>query len=130
MTQASGTGPRSCALKLSSCGPSTEGQLVFGKMLAEELVRIGMSDVEVDWNGYVMATLPANSDHVVPVVGFVAHMDTSPDCSGRNVHPRLIDCFDGNDILLNAERNVVLSTKRFPEIFLDKIRNIFEEDVE
>ncbi|MEK7718942.1 MAG: peptidase T [Bacteroidota bacterium] len=111
----------------TSC-PSTEGQLVFGKMLAEELVRIGMSDVEVDWNGYVMATLPANSDLVVPVVGFIAHMDTSPDCSGRNVRPRLIDCFDGNDILLNAEKNVVFSTKRFPEILKYKGEQIIVTD--
>jgi len=111
----------------TSC-PSTEGQLVFGKMLAEELVRIGMSDVEVDWNGYVMATLPANSDHDVPVVGFLAHMDTSPDCSGRNVRPRLIDCFDGNDIVLNAEKNVVLSTKRFPEILKYKGEQIIVTD--
>jgi len=112
----------------STACPSTEGQLVFGKMLAEELVRIGMSDVEVDWNGYVMATLPANSDLVVPVVGFVAHMDTSPDCSGRNVNPRLIDCFDGNDILLNAGKNVVLSTKRFPEILKYKGEQIIVTD--
>jgi tripeptide aminopeptidase len=111
----------------TSC-PSTEGQLVFGKMLAEELVRIGMSDVEVDWNGYVMATLPANTDSVVPVVGFVAHMDTSPDCTGRNVRPRLIDCFDGNDILLNAEKNVVLSIKRFPEILKYKGEQLIVTD--
>ncbi|MCX6221956.1 MAG: peptidase T [Bacteroidia bacterium] len=111
----------------TSC-PSTDGQLVFGKMLAEELVRIGMSDVEVDWNGYVMATLPANSDLVVPVVGFVAHMDTSPDCSGRNVRPMLIDCFDGNDILLNAGKNVVLSTKRFPEILKYKGEQLIVTD--
>ena len=96
--------------------PSSEGQLVFGKMLAEELVRIGLSEVEVDWNGYVMATLPANVEHPVPVIGFVAHMDTSPDCSGKNVRPRLINSYDGHDIVLNDEKNVVLSVKRFPEI--------------
>ncbi len=111
----------------NSC-PSTEGQLVFGKMLAEELIKIGMSDVEVDWNGYVMATLPANSDTAVPVVGFVAHMDTSPDCSGRNVRPRLIDCFDGNDIILNTDKKVVLSTKRFPEILKYKGEQLIVTD--
>ncbi|MCK9411966.1 MAG: peptidase T [Prolixibacteraceae bacterium] len=111
----------------TSC-PSTEGQLVFGKMLAEELIRIGMLDVEVDWNGYVMATLPANSDLMAPVVGFVAHMDTSPDCSGRNVRPRVIDCYDGNDILLNDEKNIVLSTKRFPEILKYKGEQIIVTD--
>ncbi|MCK9638430.1 MAG: peptidase T [Prolixibacteraceae bacterium] len=112
----------------STTCPSTEGQLVFGKMLAEELIRNGLSDVEVDWNGYVMATLPANCDAEVPVVGFVAHMDTSPDCSGRNVRPRLIDCFDGNDILLNAEKNVVLSTRRFPEILKYKGEQLIVTD--
>jgi tripeptide aminopeptidase len=112
----------------STTCPSTEGQLVFVKMLAEELIRIGLSDVEVDWNGYVMATLPANCDAEVPVVGFVAHMDTSPDCSGRNVRPRLIDCFDGNDILLNAEKNVVLSTRRFPEILKYKGEQLIVTD--
>ncbi len=96
--------------------PSSEGQVVFGKMLAEELLRIGLCDVEVDWNGYVMATLPSNVEHQVPVIGFVAHMDTSPDCSGKNVRPRLINSYDGNDIILNEEKNVVLSVKRFPEI--------------
>jgi tripeptide aminopeptidase len=99
----------------TSC-PSSEGQVVFGKMLAGELVRIGLSEVEVDWNGYVMATLPSNVEHPVPVIGFVAHMDTSPDCSGKNVRPRLINSYDGKDIVLNEEKNVVLSVKRFPEI--------------
>lgn len=96
--------------------PSSEGQVIFGKMLAEELVRIGLSEVEVDWNGYVMATLPANVDKDVPVIGFIAHMDTSPDCSGWNVHPHLIDPYLGEDILLNVEKNILLSPKRFPEI--------------
>jgi tripeptide aminopeptidase len=96
--------------------PSSEGQVVFGKMLAEELVRIGLCEVEVDWNGYIMATLPANTEHPVPVIGFVAHMDTSPDCSGKNIRPQLINSYDGNDIVLNKEKNVVLSVKRFPEI--------------
>jgi tripeptide aminopeptidase len=100
----------------SNHSPSSPGQVVFGQMLAGELVRIGLSDVEVDWNGYVMATLPANIDRSVPVVGFVAHMDTSPDCSGKEIHPRLIECYDGKDIVLNAENNVVLSPGRFPEI--------------
>jgi tripeptide aminopeptidase len=100
----------------STSFPSSEGQLKFGKALAEELVRIGLSEVLVDWNGYVMATLPANIGRTVPVVGFVAHMDTSPDCSGRNVRPRLVDAFDGNDLTLNQEKNVVFSVKRFPEI--------------
>ena len=96
--------------------PSSEGQVVFGKMLAEELLRIGLAEVEVDWNGYVMATLPSNLDRDVPVVGFIAHMDTSPDCSGKNVRPRIIEVYDGEDLVLNDEKKVVLSIKRFPEI--------------
>ena len=96
--------------------PSTNGQITFGKMLAEELVRIGLSEVEVDWNGYVMATLPANTDRIVPVVGFIAHMDTSPDCSGFHVHPRIVEAYQGDDLVLNAEKNMVLSPARFPEI--------------
>ncbi len=96
--------------------PSSEGQVVFGKMLAEELLRIGLAEVEVDWNGYVMATLPSNLDREVPVVGFIAHMDTSPDCSGKNVRPRIIEVYDGEDLVLNDEKKVVLSIKRFPEI--------------
>ena len=96
--------------------PSSEGQVVFGKMLAEELLRIGLAEVEVDWNGYVMATLPSNLDREVPVVGFIAHMDTSPDCSGKNVRPRIIEAYDGEDLVLNDEKKVVLSIKRFPEI--------------
>ena len=75
----------------NASSPSTNGQISFGKMLAEELVRIGLSEVEVDWNGYVMATLPANIDRKVPVVGFIAPMDTSPDCSGYHVHPRIVE---------------------------------------
>jgi len=96
--------------------PSSEGQVVFGKMLAEELLRIGLAEVEVDWNGYVMATLPSNLDLEVPVVGFIAHMDTSPDCPGKNVRPRIIEAYDGGDLVLNDEKKVVLSIKRFPEI--------------
>ncbi len=100
----------------SNHSPSSEGQVVFGQMLADELVHIGLSEVEIDWNGYVMATLPSNIDQSVPVVGFVAHMDTSPDCSGKGIRPGLIDCYNGEDIVLNAEKNIVLTTRRFPEI--------------
>lgn len=100
----------------SNHSPSSEGQSVFGKALAEELIGIGLSEVEVDWNGYVMATLPANTDKPLPVVGFIAHMDTSPDCSGKNVRPRMVEAYDGNDLVLNREKNIVLSPRRFPEI--------------
>jgi tripeptide aminopeptidase len=100
----------------SNLSPSTEGQLKFGKMLAEELVRIGLSEVEVDWNGYVMATLPANIEGIMPLVGFIAHMDTSPDCSGKNVRPKIINPYPGGDLVLNRDKNIVLTTQRFPEI--------------
>lgn len=112
----------------STATPSSEGQLKFGKMLAEELVRIGLTEVEVDWNGYVMATLPSNLDYPVPVIGFIAHMDTSPDCSGKNVRPQLIDSYDGNDLVLNREKNIVLSTKRFPEILKYKGERLIVTD--
>jgi tripeptide aminopeptidase len=108
--------------------PSSEGQTRFGKLLAEELVRIGLSEVEVDWNGYVMATLPANIDRPVPVVGFIAHMDTSPDCSGKQVRPRLIDAYPGGDLVLNKEKNIVLSSRRFPEILKYKGEQLIVTD--
>jgi len=112
----------------NSQSPSSEGQTAFGKMIAEELVRIGMSDVEVDWNGYVMATLPSNLEIEVPVVGFIAHMDTSPDCSGNHVRPRIIESYDGQDVLLNESKAVVLSTKRFPEILKYKGESLIVTD--
>jgi len=112
----------------SSASPSSEGQSKFGKMLAEELVRIGLTEVEVDWNGYVMATLPSNLDYHVPVIGFIAHMDTSPDCSGKNVRPQIIERYDGNDLVLNREKNIILSTKRFPEILKYKGERLIVTD--
>lgn len=94
--------------------PSTKGQLVLAEELGKELERIGLSDVSVDENGYVMATLPSNMDKKVPAVGFIAHMDTSPDMSGANVNPKLIENYDGGDIKLNEE--AILSPKDFPEL--------------
>lgn len=96
--------------------PSTKGQLVFAHDLAKELMKIGLKDVEVDENGYVMATLPSNTSKKVPTVGFIAHMDTSPDMSGKNVNPKIIENYDGNDIILNSEKNIILSPSDFPEL--------------
>jgi tripeptide aminopeptidase len=96
--------------------PSTPGQLVFAQYLVEELKNIGLSEVELDSNGYVMATLPANIDKEVPVIGFISHMDTSPDMSGKNVKARVISDYDGNDILLNEEKVIILETGKYPEI--------------
>ena len=98
--------------------PSTPGQLVFANYLVEELKTIGLKDAEVDKNGYVMATLPANSDEKIPTLGFIAHLDTAPDMTGKHVQPRIVEKYNGNDILLNAEDAIVLSTEQFPELKL------------
>ena len=83
-----------------SC-PSTQNQYEFGKYLVEELREVGLKDAEIDENGYVYATLQGNTYRKVPVIGFIAHMDTSPDMTGTNVKPRIIENYDGNDIVLN-----------------------------
>jgi tripeptide aminopeptidase len=96
--------------------PSTPGQLVLARILGNELEEIGMSDVTVDDNGYVMATLPSNITRNVPVIGFIAHMDTSPDMSGTNVNPIIIEDYNGKDLVLNSEKNIVTTIKDFPEL--------------
>lgn len=96
--------------------PSTEKQLDLAKVLAEELREIGLTDVSLDKNGYVMATLPANVDRDIKTIGFIAHMDTSPDMSGNNVKPSFVDDYDGGDILINREKNIVLSPADFPDL--------------
>lgn len=96
--------------------PSTPGQLVFAQYLVEELKSIGLSEVDLDRNGYIMATLPSNTDKEVPVIGFIAHMDTSPDMSGKHIKARVVTNYDGNDILLNEEKLIVLETNTYPEI--------------
>jgi len=96
--------------------PSTPQQMEFAKILAEELKDMGMQDVSLDNKGYLMATLPSNIDKDVPTVGFISHLDTSPDMSGKNVKPRIVENYDGNDIILNEKENIVLSPKQFPEL--------------
>ena len=96
--------------------PSTPGQMFFAQYLAEELQQIGITDVKLDHNGYVMATLPSNVEKDVPTIGFIAHIDTSPEMTGRKVHPRIIENYDGNNVILNDDEGVVLKTKDFPEI--------------
>lgn len=96
--------------------PSTKSQYDFGMQLVSELKEIGLNDVSIDENGYVMASLPSNIDRKVPVIGFIAHMDTSPDFTGENVKPQIINNYDGNDIVLSKERNIVLSPSMFPEL--------------
>lgn len=100
----------------SNICPSTKTQVTFGKMLAEECKTIGLTDVNIDENGYVMAVLPSNCEKDVPVIGFIAHMDTSPDMSGENVNPQIIENYNGEDIILNKEMNIVLSPKVFPNL--------------
>lgn len=98
-----------------SC-PSTPGQLVLARMLTEELEAIGMQDITMDSNGYVMATLPANTDKVIPTIGFLAHMDTATDMTGTGVKPQIIEQYDGQDIILNEAQNIILSPSDFPEL--------------
>lgn len=108
--------------------PSTEGQMVFARYLKEELEELGLEEISLDENGYLFATLPANTDKEVSVVGFIAHMDTSPDMSGKNVSPRIVANYDGGDILLNSAENIVLSTERFPELLDHKGEDLIVTD--
>lgn len=94
--------------------PSTQTQIDFAHTLAKECESLGLLDVSVDEHGYVMATLPGNIDSNIPIVGFIAHMDTAPDYSGKDVNPQLIENYNGEDLLLNAEQNIIMSPKQFP----------------
>lgn len=96
--------------------PSTLGQFAFAKHLVQELKRIGLKDAKVDENGYVMATLPANIKEDCPVVGFIAHMDTSPDFTGKHVKPMVVKNYDGKNIVLDKEAGVFLKPEEFPEL--------------
>ena len=100
----------------STTTPSTSRQMVFARYLEQELKELGLQEVELDANGYLYATLPANTDRQVPVIGFIAHLDTSPDMSGAQVKPRIVNSYDGGDIVLNAAEHVILSPKQFPEL--------------
>jgi len=100
--------------------PSTLKQFNLAKEIERELIEMGMTDVSLDNNCYLMATLPANSDKHIPTIGFIAHLDTSPDMSGENVKPRIVKQYAGNDIVLNEEQHIVLSPHDFPEL-LDHI---------
>ena len=102
--------------ELTNLTPSTPGQMVFAQYLEEKLNELGLKDVSLDENGYLMATLPGNCSEEVPTIGFIAHLDTSPDMSGRHVNPRIVKNYDGSDIVLNAEKDIVLSPNQFPEL--------------
>lgn len=96
--------------------PSTQKQFNLAREIEREMIEMGLTDVLLDENCYLTATLPANTDKKVPTIGFVAHFDTSPDMSGENVNPRIVENYDGKDILLNQEQNIVLSPEDFPEL--------------
>ncbi len=100
----------------SDTTPSTEKQWQLARKLVEELRQIGMQEVQIDQNAYVMATLPPTTDKKVPTIGFISHLDTSPDFSGTQVRPRVVENYDGSDIVLNAENNLVLSPDYFEEL--------------
>lgn len=102
--------------ELTNLTPSTPGQMIFAQALEKELQSLGLKDITLDDNGYLMATLPGNTDKKVPTVGFIAHLDTSPDMSGRHVTPRIVENYDGGDITLDADGGVVLSPESFPEL--------------
>ena len=108
--------------------PSTPGQMVFSKYLAEELAAIGMKEISLDDKGYLMATLPANCNKDVPTIGFIAHVDTSPEMSGENIQARIVENYDGKDILLNKKEQIVLETSVFPEILQYKGQDIIVTD--
>ncbi|MCY7484161.1 peptidase T [Paenibacillus alvei] len=96
--------------------PSTPGQLDLARLLVDELKALGMEEVTMDENGYVMATLPANTDKDIPTIGFLSHIDTATELSGEGVNPQLVENYDGKDIVLNEAQGVVLSPKDFPEL--------------
>ncbi len=100
----------------SGVTPSTAKQMVFAQYLKAELEQIGLEDITLDDNGYLFATLPANTDKEVPTIGFIAHMDTSPDMTGAGVTPRIVHDYDGSDIVLCEEENIILSPSQFPEL--------------
>ena len=100
----------------SSSTPSTEKQFRLAEYLVEELRAVGLEEVEMDTQGYVYATLPSNVEHAVPTIGFIAHIDTSPDASGANVQPRIVQNYDGTDIVLDAEAGIVTAVEKFPEL--------------
>ena len=112
----------------SETTPSTEKQWVLANKLVEELKSIGMQEITIDDKAYIMATLPANVDHEVPVIGFVSHFDTSPDFSGANVKPQIISNYDGKDIVLNQEQNIILSPGYFKDLVQYKGQTLITTD--
>lgn len=102
--------------ELTNLTPSTPGQMIFARHLEKELRAMNLADIHLDDNGYLMARLPSNSSRQLPTVGFIAHLDTSPDMSGHHVNPRIVRNYAGGDITLNAEHGIILSPADFPEL--------------
>lgn len=114
--------------ELTNMTPSTPGQMIFARHLEQELRSMGLKDITLDENGYLMATLPSNAGADIPTIGFIAHLDTSPDMSGRHVNPRIVENYDGGDITLNASEGIVLSPAQFPELLDYKGQNLIVTD--
>ena len=112
----------------SDTTPSSAKQWNLARKLAEELETMGMSDVTIDDNAYIMATLPSNVSHEVPTIGFVSHFDTTPDFTGKDVKPQIIENYDGGDIVLNAAQNIVLSPDYFDDLIQYKGQTIITTD--
>ena len=112
----------------SDTTPSTAKQWVLANALVKELIEIGMSEVTIDTNGYVMATLPSNVDAEVPTIGFISHYDTSPDFTGANVKPQVVEDYDGGDIVLNKDENIILSPKDFDDLLMYKGQTLITTD--
>lgn len=112
----------------SQTTPSTEKQWNLANKLVDELKAIGLEEVTIDDKAYIMATLPSNVEHEVPTIGFVSHFDTSPDFSGANVKPQIVENYDGKDIVLNAEKNIILSPNYFKDLLQYKGQTIITTD--
>ena len=112
----------------SETTPSTAKQWDLANKLVEELKEIGLSDVTIDENAYIMATLPSNVNHEVPTIGFISHFDTSPDFTGANVKPQIVKNYDGKDIVLNTEKNIVLSPDYFEDLLMYKGQTLITTD--
>ncbi|WP_372473784.1 peptidase T [Capnocytophaga sp. ARDL2] len=112
----------------SNTTPSTEKQWILANQLVEELKKIGLSNVTIDENSYVMATLPSNVDYEVPTIGFISHFDTSPDFTGANVKPQIVENYDGGDIVLNKDLDIVLSPSYFKDLLLYKGQTLITTD--
>ena len=112
----------------SETTPSTAKQWDLANKLVEELKAIGLSDVSIDENAYIMATLPSNVEHNVPTIGFISHFDTSPDFTGANVKPQIVKNYNGKDIVLNAEQDIILSPDYFEDLLMYKGQTLITTD--